>query len=71
VTWQPISTAPKDGTEIDVWIGSERVVDVFWSHKRNAWCRSEYEQNFGYVDYTIQPPTHWMPIPSPPQEPQS
>lgn len=32
--WQPIETAPKDGTVIDVWLdswtGPERVCDVFW-----------------------------------------
>jgi hypothetical protein len=36
--WQPIETAPKDGTEIDVWCrfgdgGGHRVPDAYWSDK--------------------------------------
>ncbi|WP_139218063.1 hypothetical protein [Paracoccus aminovorans] len=29
--WQPISTAPKDGTKIDLWTGyNERAADAMW-----------------------------------------
>lgn len=72
--WQPIETAPKDGTFVDLWAGGRRWTD----------CR------FGPVDYKLVPgwgrdggnahehgysgktvdevkdPTHWMQIPAPP-----
>jgi hypothetical protein len=42
--WQPIKTAPKDGTVIDVWIGGEfagRVADVIFSEHPHQ-CASQY-----------------------------
>ena len=63
--WQPISTAPKDGTVV---IGYDRsnihadarnyVEFVLWRGDR--WIDPE--------TWTIKP-THWMPLPAPPQEP--
>lgn len=34
--WQPIDSAPRDGTKIDVWRDGKRYCDVFWSFSRNA-----------------------------------
>lgn len=70
--WQDVNTnpPPKDGTAFDVWNGYERVVDVFWSTKRQGWCRTEYETNHGYVDWLVMPFTHWL-IVSPPPEPNT
>lgn len=35
MTWQPISTAPKDGTKLDLWVDyggyGKRVPDAFWT----------------------------------------
>lgn len=70
--WQPIETAPKDGTKIDLWGRNlltfdkrgERITDVDWGpvrdwmgHERNDWRHGRGE------DFE---PTHWVPIPSPP-----
>jgi hypothetical protein len=31
MTWQPIETAPKDGTVVDLWVrGRGRVTDCVW-----------------------------------------
>lgn len=68
--WQPINTAPKDGTEIDVWCKvCGRVPDAVFNTKKNRW---EYvgldmfdEMDWIELEY---PPTHWMPLPPPPKE---
>jgi hypothetical protein len=61
--WQPIATAPKDGT----WVllggceyGYSLAVAcwVHW-HGRDDWC--------DYVSRGFKP-THWMPLPPPPDE---
>lgn len=56
--WQPISTAPKDGTAILVYIGGniEAVAVTQWED--GAWS---------WPDYVRYQPTHWQPLPEPPQ----
>ena len=60
--WQPIETAPRDGTTILVWrkyeysydhlrMGLDRYVDGIWRFSRRD-----------------MQPTHWMPLPDPPTE---
>lgn len=69
--WQPIETAAKDGTKIDVWAYwpehgvSYRVTDASWTEYdgRGGWLLN------GYVDYTYAYPpqvTHWRKRPTPP-----
>lgn len=92
--WQPIETAPKDGTRVlltariwaQEWNGlfdtdatdfpnatppscafRQRkcgpVYEGFWSekHSETGW--------FSYNSYEfLKPPTHWMPLPEPPEE---
>lgn len=72
--WQPIETAPKDGIAIlayvpDPWSNEESIqiqVIVNWGgrygiHSSNPkWVCSIYEA-FNFK------PTHWMPLPTPPQ----
>ena len=58
--WQPISTAPKDGTEILAYADNkgqkgERMV-LYWD--RGFWL-------WGAI--AIHDPTHWMPLPEPPE----
>jgi hypothetical protein len=53
-TWQPIETAPKDGTRILLWCGSKAHTFVGqWS--RGSWVGAKYHT-----------PTHWIPLPAPP-----
>ena len=62
--WQPIETAPKDGTRIIVcrkstnkyipMVGEDRWGEFGGAH---CWARSNSETE----------PTHWMPLPQPPE----
>lgn len=59
--WQQIESAPKDGTEILVWDGFNRMV-------------SSFIEPAGWVSWSLcaEEPTHWMPLPVPPaEEPRS
>ena len=57
--WQPIASAPKDGTWL-LLIGSRWELPCVgqWSYLSNCW------QDF---DNAIADPTHWMPLPAPPE----
>lgn len=60
--WQPIETAPKDGTEIDVWCASAggfRIPSVIWEDRYGAFFSAEE----GVLGDDI---SHWMPLPQPP-----
>jgi hypothetical protein len=55
--WQPIETAPKDGTFILVY-GYGDYHHAFWLDQGNGFWFS--------IDDSLVDPTHWMPLPSPP-----
>lgn len=64
--WQPIETAPKDGSVFDVWVadsdsGGYRVADAYWSVGDHFFRYSYEEMSLYGVDIT-----HWMPIPEGP-----
>lgn len=77
MNWQPIETAPKDGTDFLAWGGQYEDFDshihalvwvpyndirvVSWSHDSNPPC-------FMGDDCNAHLPTHWMPLPQPPKE---
>lgn len=73
--WQPIETAPKDGTAIlTVVAGFEPSVSQWVDRKVKArWCidpetfmeQAHFEEYFWNTRYE---PTHWMPLPAPPKE---
>ena len=64
--WQPIETAPKDGTEVLVTAFKynkppARFVSIAqFSEDGNCWQDQE--------PMPVHPPTHWMPLPAPPAE---
>lgn len=69
--WQPIETAPRDGTPIDLFSASgRRWCNYRWDREfpRGAWSdvscqnRSWKDRPFMYLDMV----THWMPLPVPP-----
>jgi hypothetical protein len=61
IEWQPIDTAPKDGTKI-LTCGpkSGRYVSV-WNKNGMNWAEAGGEEYWTYND-----PTHWMPLPDKP-----
>lgn len=80
--WQPIETAPRDGTVIDLWADGLRIANCAWGKpdhccgEAGQYCDSEWhDQPEGWVDtsfneflWTAHPPSHWMSIPAPPGE---
>jgi hypothetical protein len=77
--WQPIESAPKDGTKIDLWVHfaeddrSYRQADAYWNADEGTWQLGQYHT--GQFLYPVTP-THWMPLPDPPalatiQDPRS
>jgi len=58
--WQPIGTAPKDGTQIIVTNGILRLA-VRWWHGI-GWSDSGRDTLLWETE-----PTHWMPLPRPPE----
>lgn len=64
--WQPIETAPKDGTPIDIWCGGFRYCDAYWDDKEQAWCTEDGEVPIRHI-FGIEP-RHWMPIPGNPAD---
>ena len=54
--WRPISTAPRDGTEVLADTSGLGRVVVYWDDEKSQWGTG-----FGYLDRGE--PTHWMPLP--------
>lgn len=62
--WQPIATAPKDGTEFYTWNGRRQHVARF-DKVENEWVSS-----FATVTKRLPlspQPNHWMPLPEAPK----
>ena len=73
--WQPIETAPKDSTKIDLWMqiyasprsmgwaDSFRVPEAWWQESTKQWVHLHNGRAEPlYTEYV----THWMPLPDPP-----
>lgn len=63
--WQPIETVPKDGTEV---LLAHDLTGVVWTDEwMSRWgasgCWRQYE---AWQKGLIEGPTHWMPLPAPP-----
>ena len=59
--WQPIETAPRDGTNILSWEHKMECMIIFW--QSGDWhCTHDCE------DLYFSEPTHWMPLPEPPKQ---
>jgi hypothetical protein len=77
MNWQPIETAPKDGTMILVYepaigeYGEEGIYIVSWnreySRQPKTWCVILSEQDEQGGCSTVDYATHWMPLPPPPE----
>ena len=69
--WQPIETAPKDGTRILV--ACNKVLKGFPASRRgphtDAWhfTKNHGFEGWGKFNKDYFPATHWQPIPDPPE----
>lgn len=72
--WQPIATAPKDGTRVLLWVtGPYRpgAIRGYWDPDRYAqkprpfWTTDD-ERTTGKTARRMHQPTHWQPLPTPP-----
>lgn len=74
--WQDISTAPRDGTQF---LGYSRhhVMGVIacihgeWVYQADGQCAIEYQDDRATNYFTMYAPTHWRPLPQPPEEDQT
>lgn len=73
--WQPIETAPKDGTEIILFTHHEPnafceeafdAVQIGWWDNGNHAPGSAFHRDAGWHLQKIGVATHWMPLPAPP-----
>ena len=76
--WQPIETAPRDGTVIDVWMQSYfwdadgqrqlavemRIPNAIWFDQ--MWTNVDGNPHEDLDGFTYVEFTHWMPLPPPP-----
>jgi hypothetical protein len=61
--WHPIATAPRDGTRVLIFSPSHGVCSSYlvYGYWQNLPCL------FMQDEPTAADPTHWMPLPEPPQ----
>jgi hypothetical protein len=79
--WQPIKSAPKDGTPVDLWCANSefpnRVTDAQWRKPTESeWfvhggdgmktADAQWIDPCGWPMGGDESPTHWMPLPAPP-----
>jgi hypothetical protein len=65
--WQPIETAPKDGTRILALIRQSDYIKILHWEPDSSYERTKYPEYHQWFDgYTHWIPSHWMPLPSPP-----
>lgn len=67
--WNPIESAPRDGTRIDIWVPREGRLVNCW-HQNGLWLFDSSIIDDDTPGVVYEAPTHWMPIPPPPEEQQ-
>jgi hypothetical protein len=67
--WQPIETAPLDGTRVDLWVRSRntefffRAADCFWDAARKEWWKDSIGFNLNEMGWD---PLFWISAREPP-----
>lgn len=64
--WQPIETAPKDGTRVLGWDGESGWYSCEFEKLEGAWVAVPFSIS-GWDPHHVSP-THWMPLPEPPDD---
>jgi hypothetical protein len=67
--WQPIESAPKDGTEILGWDKEGKYASVSFKVTRYYcnWENKYRDSKSWWKGNVTCTPTHWMPLPKPPE----
>lgn len=65
--WQPIETAPKDGTRVLLHKDGHQVVAA-WSNTWSDMLRSSTDDWWIGQSLPFRDPTHWMMLPEPPED---
>lgn len=66
--WQPIESAPKDGTEFVMLDANVRVATVGHWREAEASARAPGSAVWRPFWFPLATPTHWMPLPELPKE---
>lgn len=71
--WQPIETAPKDGSYVLLFFPVRGVMRGRWNNdayatKPRPYWRHDLEPLYGTREVRKYQPTHWMPLPPPPSQ---
>lgn len=65
--WQPIASAPLDETIIDLWAGTARYPECWWSGEQwVSYQDGHYDHPTVKHLFVIDEPSHWMPMPDAP-----
>lgn len=71
--WQPIETAPRDGTTVVVYFKGHGPMTVAWEDpwgdgpEAATWCVTDHKHGpYPVRGYRTGDDTHWMPLPEPP-----
>lgn len=70
MTWQPIETAPRDGTEIVMLDAAVKTATVGYWMSDVDWINAGKLLGAALVApswFPLATPTHWMPLPAPPE----
>ena len=66
LSWQPIETAPMDGTEVDLWRGKHRFPNChFHCGEWLWWNTTSVDDEPSWLK--VKDPTHWLPLPPGPE----
>jgi hypothetical protein len=63
MTWQPIDTAPRDGSRFLAYLPDEaprRQIEIAWQNASGVMAVG------AQFSFDLTPVTHWMPLPAPP-----
>lgn len=66
--WQPIETAPKDGTEIIIFGSRVYFHPVMARYENDGWWVPDAPLECPWTELASEP-THWQPLPDPPHRP--
>jgi hypothetical protein len=63
--WQPIETAPKDGTRILACVAGREGVEIV-AHATHKHRGPPWREHYSLGRVCWHQPSHWMPLPTPP-----